>query len=119
MLRVKDIQDRLLHLIGWQQNYDTSQLKVSNTLTETESGLYYQQAHPLLTLDNISSIAPDFRNTVYDEYSEEVAYSRGQIVTNGGLIYKAVRNSVGRKLTDKYYWTETSPLLRLFLRLLD
>ena len=109
MLRVKDIQDRLLHLIGWQQNYDTSQLKVSNTLTETESGLYYQQAHPLLTLDNISSIAPDFRNTVYDEYSEEVAYSRDQIVTHDGLIYKAVRNSVGRKLTDKYYWAETSP----------
>ena len=52
MIRAKDIQDKLLHLIGWQQNYDTSDIKISENLTISESGIYFQQVHPLLTLQN-------------------------------------------------------------------
>ena len=62
MVRANDIQDKLLHLIGWEQNYDASDLKISDTLTVSESGLYFQQIHPLLTLQNIACIAPDFKN---------------------------------------------------------
>ena len=42
-----------------EQNYDTSDLKISDALTVSESGLYFQQIHPLLTLQNMSCIAPD------------------------------------------------------------
>ena len=52
MVRANDIQEKLLHLIGWEQNYDTSDLKISDALTVSESGLYFQQIHPLLTLQN-------------------------------------------------------------------
>ena len=43
MIRANDIQEKLLHLIGWEQNYDTSDLKISDALTISESGLYFQQ----------------------------------------------------------------------------
>ena len=46
MVRANDIQEKLLHLIGWEQNYDTSDLKISDALTVSESGLYFQQIHP-------------------------------------------------------------------------
>ena len=49
MVRANDIQEKLLRLIGWEQNYDTSDLKISDALTVSESGLYFQQIHPLLT----------------------------------------------------------------------
>lgn len=66
MIRVKDIQDSLINLVGWMQE-DYSEVTIDASLSESESGLYFQQAHPLLTLSNISSIAPDFRNVVTQE----------------------------------------------------
>ena len=51
MVRANNIQEKLLHLIGWEQNYDTSDLKISDALTVSESGLYFQQIHPLKSFD--------------------------------------------------------------------
>ena len=70
MVRANDIQEKLLRLIGWEQNYDTSDLKISDALTVSESGLYFQQIHPLLTLQNMSCIAPDFNNITFKEAFE-------------------------------------------------
>lgn len=58
MLRVKDIQEALLPLIGWKQSYNTEEVSIAEELTTSESGLYFQQAHPLLTLTNLACIAP-------------------------------------------------------------
>lgn len=58
MVRNKDIQDKLLHLIGWEQDYSAPDIALDESLTESESGLYFQGAHPLLTLQNLSCIAP-------------------------------------------------------------
>jgi len=64
MVRPYEIQEKLLHLVGWEQHYDPqSDLRINDSLTESESGLYFQQAHPLLTLENLKCIAPDFVNT--------------------------------------------------------
>lgn len=93
MVRANDIQEQLLHLIGWQQNYDTTDLKISEALTESESGLYFQQIHPLLTLQNMACIAPDFKNITFPEY-EDKEYSKGNIVSyNDGKLYKLIQDS--------------------------
>jgi hypothetical protein len=109
MVRALDIQEKLLHLIGWEQNYDTSDLKISDALTVSESGLYFQQIHPLLTLQNMSCIAPDFKNMTFEEYSAEKAYSKGNIVKYNELLYKALQNSVGKQPDiESEYWVETN-----------
>lgn len=109
MVRAIDIQEKLLHLIGWEQNYDTSDLKISDALTVSESGLYFQQIHPLLTLQNMSCIAPDFKNMTFEEYSAEKAYSKGNIVKYNELLYKALQNSVGKQPDiESEYWVETN-----------
>lgn len=93
MVRAADIQEKLLHLIGWEQNYDTSDFKISDALTVSESGIYFQQIHPLLTLQNMSCIAPDFKNIVFQDYDSEKEYSKDNIVSYNNKLYKLVKNT--------------------------
>ena len=58
MVRISEIQDRLLSLVGWEQSYNPAEA-IDGKLTESESGLYYQGAHPLITLENLRAIIPD------------------------------------------------------------
>lgn len=110
MVRALDIQEKLLHLIGWEQNYDTSDLKISDALTVSESGLYFQQIHPLLTLQNMSCIAPDFKNMTFEEYNAEKPYSKGNVIKYESLLYKALQNSTGKQPDiESEYWVETNP----------
>lgn len=110
MIRAFDIQEKLFHLVGWEQNYDTSELKISDALTVSESGIYFQQIHPLLTLQSLSSIAPDFRNVVYPVYSSSESYKKGSIVEYSCSTYKAIQDSVGKQPdTETEYWVETNP----------
>lgn len=123
MVRANDIQDKLLHLIGWEQNYDTSDLKISDTLTVSESGLYFQQIHPLLTLQNMACIAPDFKNMTFEEYNAKKSYSKGNIVkydeksySKGNVVkydeklYKALQEALNKQPDiEPEYWVETNP----------
>lgn len=109
MVRANDIQEKLLHLIGWEQNYDTSDLKISDALTVSESGLYFQQIHPLLTLQNMSCIAPDFNNITFPEYNSEKEYSKGNVVDYQGTQYKALQKAQGKQPDiESEYWAETN-----------
>lgn len=117
MLRIKDIEEGLLHLVGWQQNYNTSDFKIAENLTQSESGLYFQQVHPLLTLDNMACIAPDFKNTNFESYESSKEYTKGNIVSYNGKLYKLIKDS--NKTQDaepvyiapdnEEYWAETDP----------
>lgn len=109
MVRANDIQEKLLRLIGWEQNYDTSGLKISDALTVSESGLYFQQIHPLLTLQNMSCIAPDFNNITFPEYNSEKEYSKGNVVDYQGTQYKALQKAQGKQPDiESEYWVETN-----------
>ena len=109
MIRTTDIQEKLLHLVGWMQNYDTTNLRLADSLTLSESGLYFQHAHPLLTLPNLESLAPDFKNTVYAEYNENKEYQKGNIVSYLGSNYKALKSSLGKVPNqESEYWETTN-----------
>ena len=115
MVRSSDIQDKLLHLIGWQQNYNTSELKISDALTVSETGLYFQQVHPLLTLQNMACIAPDFKNTDFEEYDSEKEYAKGNVVKYNTGLYRAIQKSKGKQPDlESEYW-ENTDLLSMWL----
>lgn len=101
MIRTSDIQEKLLHLIGWRQNYDTSDFRISDDLTISESGLYFQQVHPLLTLQNMSSIAPDFKNITFPEWVAEKQYNKGDIISADNTFYRAVQPVKGVRPINK------------------
>ena len=110
MIRIAEIQEGLLHLIGWRQSYDANDGVISEALTQSESGLYYQDAHPLLTLQNLQSIAPDFSNISYPAHSTEETYAKGVVVTDSDKHYKSLKAVPENiQITDTEYWIETNP----------
>ena len=61
MIRLQDIQDALINVVGWEQGFAETFLwdnYLTKALTLTESGLTFQGAHPLCTLENVRSIMP-------------------------------------------------------------
>lgn len=110
MIRIADIQDKMLHLVGWKQSYDLSDIMLSSNLTQTESGMYFQQIHPLLTLDNLRSIAPDFQNYNWQVHDVNKAYKSGEVVRVDDSLYKAIQDVPAETdILDSGYWTETNP----------
>lgn len=112
MVRISEIQDKLIHLIGWRQSYDRNDgTWLSETLTESESGLYYQDVHPLLTLQNLLCIAPDFKNIEYPQHTIESSYKKGEVVTLEEKCYKALQDVPADviDITNAEYWVETNP----------
>lgn len=110
MIRIADIQDKMLHLVGWKQSYDLSDIMLSSNITQTESGMYFQQIHPLLTLDNLRSIAPDFQNYNWQVHDVNKAYKSGEVVRVDDSLYKALQNVPAETdILDTDYWSETNP----------
>ena len=109
MIRIKDLNEQLLHLVGWQQSYDTSEVKLSDNLTQSESGMYFQQVHPLLTLPNLMSIAPDFKNTNFPAHDANSSYKEGVVVTLEDKYYKSIKDvPVNTEITNDEFWIETN-----------
>lgn len=110
MIRIADIQDKMLHLVGWKQSYDLPDIMLSSNLTQTESGMYFQQIHPLLTLDNLRSIAPDFQNYNWQVHDVNKAYKSGEVVRIDDSLYKAIQDVPAETdILDSEYWSETNP----------
>lgn len=98
MYRIKEIQDALLHVCGWEQSYNPKEA-IDSDLTRSESGLMFQGAHPLLTLDTMRAIMPDDWGHQYPEWNSRETYSAGTIVQydlNGNdddLYWESIRDN--------------------------
>lgn len=98
MYRLKEIQDALLHVCGWEQSYNPKEA-IDSDLTRSESGLMFQGAHPLLTLDTMRAIMPDDWGYQYPEWNSRETYSAGTIVQhdlNGNddeLYWESIRDN--------------------------
>lgn len=114
MYRADAIKENFLHLLGWRQNYDTAEFAISDSLTESETGQYFQDMHPLITLDSIRSIIPRF-NTDAPEY-EDKEYKQGEIVSYNGKLYKLIQPTNKNGEAESYidpsnvdYWVVYDP----------
>lgn len=132
MIRAIEIQKKLAHLIGWQRSFDSTDTLISTGLSESESGLYFQQVHPLLTLANMACIAPDFKNLVFPTYTANenspfsadfnLDFDNGKKYEVDAIVrytcegedtpryYKAIAASAGMQPDiSPSYWMETTP----------
>lgn len=110
MLQIDKIQTALLHLVGWEQSIDP-QKAFDESLTQSESGLYFQNAHPLLTIDNIIACAPEIYGRQYPEWQASTTYTQGYIVKKSNKYYYALQNSQGIDPTldtSADYWKQIS-----------
>lgn len=93
MIRLNDIQEHLLPLVGWQQNYNP-QHEIDKVLCQSESGLTFQGAHPLCTLENVRAIMPDDYLFTYPNWNQLLEYKVGTKVLHGGNIWICNQDNV-------------------------
>lgn len=66
MYNATTIKSGLLSLVGWRQNEDSTGTQLTG-LTTSNSGLFFNDEHPLLTFDNLLSIAPEYVRIAADQ----------------------------------------------------
>lgn len=97
MYRISDIQESLMHLVGWRQDYNPD-TAIGPDLTTSESGLYFQDAHPLVTLDNVRAVMPEGWLFRYPEWNMISVYRPGDKVRlPDGTVWVAVRENSNRR----------------------
>ena len=94
MIRLQDIQTALLPVVGWQQDYNPDN-QIDDELTQSESGLTFQGAHPLCTLANVRAIMPDDYLYKYPNWNNATAYAAGSKVKHTGKVWIAKTANVG------------------------
>lgn len=88
MIRIKDIQKALFSLVGWENSYSPNKA-IDSDLEASESGLVFQAAHPMMTLDNIQSIMPEDFIEQYPDWNSLLTYQVGSKVKHGGICWIA------------------------------
>lgn len=96
MYRADTIKEKFISLLGWRQHHDEREFAINDELTKSESGQYYQDIHPLITLDNLRSISPEF-----DEENMDELFSQWLKTKTEASILKAVESFYSAKLADK------------------
>ena len=94
MIRLQDIQNALLPVVGWQQDYNP-QNQIDDALCQSESGLTFQGAHPLCTLANVRAIMPDNYLYKYPNWNNATAYPAGSKVMHTSKLWIAKNANVG------------------------
>ena len=94
MVRLQDIQTALLPVVGWQQDYNP-QNQIDDALCQSESGLTFQGAHPLVTLANVRAIMPDDYLYKYPNWNNQTAYPAGAKVKHKNVVYVALSANAG------------------------
>lgn len=96
MIRIEDIKQGLAHLVGWEQAITPQEL-IDDGLTESESGLTFQAAHPLVTLKNLQSVMPEFDEKAFPEWNKYKFYKKGFVVRHKETLFQAQQNNVGKE----------------------
>lgn len=102
-------------LLGWTQNIDPSRKILDALMLQSTSGRYYNEYHPLLTHDNILSLAPDIELflPLYEDWNVNKNYLLGDIVrgenpdTQEYEYFQAIQANQGQSLdfdADTEYW---------------
>ena len=106
MIRLQDIQTALLPVVGWQQDYNP-QNQIDDALTQSESGLTFQGAHPLCTLANVRAIMPDDYLYKYPDWNNATAYAARAKVKHTGKVWIAKNANAGSEPADgNFDWAE-------------
>ena len=96
MIRIEDIKAGLEHLVGWEQGIIPSE-QIADDLTESESGLTYQGAHPMLTLKNLEAVMPEMSIEYFPSWNKYKFYRKGTVVQHNGQLFKAKLNNIAQE----------------------
>ncbi len=104
-------------LVGFRESLDALMPTISDDLKESESGIYVNDIHSLITVENIyNCIVNTGTITLPGAWSSGTAYTAGQRVQSGGMIYQSVQAGTNHAVSDTAYWTDLGNPLSMYLQ---
>lgn len=104
-------------LVGFRESLDATMPTISDNLKESESGIYVNDIHSLITVENIyNCIVNTGTITLPSAWSGMTAYLIGQRVQSSGLIYQALQNNTNHAVTETAYWQNLGNPLSMYLQ---
>lgn len=94
MIRIDSITEALFNVVGWYNSFNPKKT-IDDKLTTSESGLFFQDAHPLMTLDNVIATMPDEFQLSYPQWIISQPYRKGQKVWHINSVWVALQDNVG------------------------
>jgi len=114
MYDVIKIQTAFANLVGWRSPYNPDFPALSSAVTTSNSGLYFQDQIPFLSIENMDAIAEDFDNMGLSIYVAATTYGLGAKVTYSDRAYISLQAANTGKTPDSNpTWWRT--LLEQFL----
>lgn len=92
----------LLSVNGYRQNPDPKGQRL-NDLLASDSGLYFNDVHPLLTINNLASVAD--MDYSYPLWAAGV-YQIGDRVSFENRLFECIQATTNQATTDEEYWEE-------------
>lgn len=109
MFNINTLLSSFESLVGVRPANDTRSSVLSSAVKRSDSGLYINAAHPLLTVDNFEATAADIHGlTSLRDYDSQATYQKGVIVQNIEQWFESLANNNTADLTDATKWVETS-----------
>lgn len=93
MFTPSNILSCLSALVGWQPSLNPCTSSISPEVAGSSEGLYYSDAHPLLTIENLEAIAPNFEAYAYPVWDVASTYNTGDIVKYNDVFYISLTDS--------------------------
>jgi len=114
MYNISKIQTAFANLIGWRSPYNPDYPTLSSAVTTSDTGLYFQDQYPFLTIENMDAICEDYDNMGLSAYAAGTTYAADALVlySNRAYISLAGANLAHTPSTSPTWWR---PVVEQFL----
>lgn len=115
MYDILTIQTSFRKLIGWRGSFDTDMPVINSDLKTTNSGLYFEDAHPLVTLENIDATFQNIDGNMYGVYVAGTSYAIGAMIRYNLITYIGL-TAANQGHTPNTSTTNWQPLINSMLQ---
>jgi len=99
------VRANMSNIVGWRSPKNPDYPTLVTSVTDSDSGLYYEDQYPFLGVETIDSIAEDFDNFGLGTWSNLVAYVTGDKIIYSGHAYQAIKDGTGKQPgVETTYW---------------
>ena len=92
-------------MLGFRDTDNPDYGSLLATLTATTSGQYYSDYHPLITFENLYSVAPNYDGFNYTAFALTSTYATGDFAKSANVAYEAIATvPTGQTPPNTTYW---------------
>lgn len=105
MFNIATLKTALFGQIAFRNSDDPCFKSLASALTTSATGSYYSDYHPLVTIENLVSVSPNYDGYSVNDWLIGTTYGLGDLVKSSGITYESVQAAnTGHAVTDADWW---------------